>query len=80
MGDNVHSVESSVPFQRRCYLALRGPPCIEHDGVDLRPQISKDRLNIRNGRIDEENFCWASHDHILFEFWVQTNAALAARR
>ena len=53
-----------MPFQRRCYLALRGPPCIEHDGVDLRPQISKDRLNISNGRIDEEDFCWASHDHI----------------
>jgi hypothetical protein len=54
MGDNVYRVESSVPFQRRAYLARRWTPCIEYYGVDLRPQVSKNRLNVRNCRIDEE--------------------------
>jgi hypothetical protein len=56
VGNNVYRLETPAPFQRGYYLASRGPPCIDHDGVDLRSQVSKDRLKITDGRINEKNF------------------------
>jgi hypothetical protein len=56
MGDNVYRFKSCMPFQRRCYLALRRRPCIEHDGVDIGPQVSQDRSKVGNCRVDEQNF------------------------
>jgi hypothetical protein len=63
--DDVNRVESLPAVERCRHLPRRRLVGIEHDRVDLRPQVSKDHVKIGDGRIDEQNFRHASHDEVL---------------
>jgi len=45
-----------MSLQRRRDLAHRGPRCTEHDGVDLRSQVSQNNPKIGTCRVDKQNF------------------------
>jgi hypothetical protein len=56
VGDDVNRVKLFAPFERRRHLPRCWPPRIKQDRVDFGAQVSKDCLQIGNGRIDEEKF------------------------
>nr|WP_244748168.1 hypothetical protein [Mesorhizobium sp. 131-3-5] len=56
MGDDVHGVEVGAAFERQRHLARGRAVGVEHDRLDLRPQIGEDRAEIGYRGVDEKDF------------------------
>jgi hypothetical protein len=61
VGNNVNRGKLFAAFERGCHLPRSWRPRIEHDSADLGPKVSKNCLEIGNGRIHEEKFCLPAH-------------------
>ncbi|OBQ79334.1 hypothetical protein A9K71_29465 [Mesorhizobium sp. WSM3873] len=66
MRDDVDRVQLFVPSQRRSHLRRRRLTAIEQDGLDPRPHVAQNSLEIGDRRIHKENFRGTGHDWLLF--------------
>jgi hypothetical protein len=62
VSDDVHSRQVVAARERRSHLPSRRAPPVEQHGVDAGSQLRKDRDDVADGWVDEEDFTVRCHD------------------